>query len=298
MALIKAVHTRMAHVFGKGGTVDAPLTREDYDTLIDTFEKSAEFKSKELKGEVKKKSREERDQEFNLIRGFIAAASDLAAQYSAEFEKLTGGDPKCIGYSDFVREIHHYMQGVEDESDDRIKGAKVEQELFERRRFKTSAVFTVYLAALLESGLKINKDSMDRNSHIEELKQDFCQIVCRFNAGFSAKRESGTPNWVSNDLYIFRQSGGTYELSRDVLFEKINTAMVNAEINMGRLDPKDIEVLLFAAILQQWGIGSIPAQMVTGRYDKDREGGPYLLRKDNGLRVIPENIWTALTPRA
>lgn len=297
--LVRAVHKIMKTCFDSEGNTSDKFERKEYNRLIDEFE----HKNPSLP----KKSSKDRDEEFNLITAFINASKGLAKGYALAFNELfkdSGGnkDDRYIGYRDFVKEIGLYFQGVEEESDDRIKGRIVDKDTFEDRRYKTSAVFTVYLAALLESGLKIERRSVDGNSPIENLKKSFCQIVCRFNAGFSAKREFDTPNWVNNDLAVFKKKDEeSYDQARDLLFEKINIAMANAEINMGYLDPGDLQVLLFAAVLQQWGIGSIPAQMVTGRYDENRAEGPYLKGKENGLRIIPEGphaFWEALTPGA
>lgn len=269
--LIDFVHSLMITSFNTREKIS--LEREMFDSLTDTTTSSIEKQTKD----------------FNKINSLLNACHSIAEQYYQAFKKLTDNRVDSIGYQDFVDSIQQYFDGVLEEAKNRRDKVIPPSELFNKKRLYTCAVYTVYIAAALESGLKMPKKVI-KNTTEDQLRDNFSHLICRFNGLVSSFREKKETNWVFNDLSIIKTDALkrfkvnlSLEDSKDSLYESINEIMADADLLLKRSRPKNLAEIIYNCIIIQWGIGSLPAQLCSERYFADRAEGPYIPEAERDL---------------
>ena len=239
------------------------------------------------------------EKDYTLVLGLIKAASDLRKIYSQGFYELTLGKSGVVGYQDFLASVKQYLEGTDEETLNReAKQECLTEAIFNQKRLYTCAVYTVYVAAVLESGVQIPTTILPNTSE-DQLRINFSRLICRFNGLISAPREKDKPNWVNNDLNFIKLSregegkAVSLEDALVILLRNINAESKDSEQILEKM-VAELPYLLYTCIIMQWGIGSIPAQLCSERYSEHRAEGPYI-PKDKKPE-IGSDFWRFVTP--
>lgn len=236
----------------------------------------------------------------SFFSALLSATKDTVIDHFEGFKTLNSGEDgaSLIGFDDLKLMTFQHLEATEEETDNRLNGYVPSEEKFNKKRVKTSAVEAVYVSSVLTSGVRIPKSI--RNLHrIQLLEDNLGKFLCRFNAFISAYKEINTPNWVSNNIHIVYNSNKNiapnyiYSQSVAYLCQKINDDMYDTKKVADKLLPPDLDVYRYAGLVFYWSIGSLPAQMVSGRYHSDTRA-PYVPEdKRDELRQI-DGFWSLL----
>lgn len=285
ISLLKKVHQIMLGCLRDGPGNVKILSRLEFDNLLST-------EGEEVCGAP--------DKEYSKICGLIKACQSIGEIYPLAFYALTKGKGNVIDYNEFVDSIEQYFEGVTEEASNRKQGILPAEMNFYKKRLFTCGVYTVYLAAALESGYQIPK-KITKSTREDQLRDDFSRLICHFNGLVSANREKKEKdNWSYNDLavisyYETQRSGHpvTLEHCKDLLLGRIRTDMEDAERLLQAEFDGDIDQIIYSCIIIQWGIGSIPAQLCSKRYYEDRvENTPFI--PEGLIDKIDRNFWLLL----
>lgn len=253
--------------------------------------------------------------EYDLLKAFLRGIADIGDTFYRAFSRQEGS----MGFADFSRSVARYLRAQVSEAthrEARKSGADISSDLARRVRQEACGVYTVNYAALAECKFPIPRTVYGASSEIGRIEQAFSALICHFNDAISAFREVNDPNWTNNELYLLATEMlgdgeeeltiAHYKKAVAKLFEKITRDISDAVVDIDALQSCDFgnekeefnreifPLLVYVAVVQQWGIGSIPAQMALDRYSKHRADGPYI---KPGTCLMGENdFWQYAAP--
>jgi hypothetical protein len=240
-----------------------------------------------------------------FFTGLLNAAKDTASDHYTGFLKLNEAlleDVRndYLGYKDFKAMFLDYVEASEEEVSNRLDEIVPDEEKFNKKRVKTSAVEAVYVSSVLTAGIPIPR-SVRTGHRMNEIEDNLGKLICRFNSFISAYKEANTLNWVSNDLFIIhadkeRSSCGnefTYADSFRHLESRIFVDMKDSKRVLNSMKKSRLEEYMYAGLVVHWGVGSLPAQMVSGRYSSGTRGA--YIPEDRVLELHEKNgFWKFL----
>ena len=215
------------------------------------------------------------------VSGWAQMAKDLGFAYASSSDESIG----TLGYDEFCKELFDYLDAIYSEASDRIKSLrgifvpKLTEEEIDLRRLKTSAVNVVFLVSASTCGIRFDKNIRDLGN-MNMIESGFNQLCTGFNGLISFQKEITSSNIRSNEIIVVKESRAcSLDESVQLFLEKVSARMHNTESLINN-SPFSTKELMYIAVLWQWGLGSIPAQMCVARYSQYRD--PYVPKLEQG----------------
>ena len=238
-------------------------------------------------------------EDLSFINTLILSMGNIGYDFNLAFHtRHFAKGQQYLGYDDFCQTVNRYFESQVAEALYRSMDEPIEPELYRQmsRRLRQEAcgVYTVNYSALAECQVPISKESQELSPRILRISELFSALICHFNDLISAPREINKSNWKNNDLALLTEEQSSisptiskeanYTLAVSRLFQKINADLQGAFLEIEAITERDFasnpdqirSVLTYLAIIQEWAIGSMPAQMALDRYSKHRAEGPYI----------------------
>ena len=252
--------------------------------------------------------------DLKFMNALISSIADIGRDFNRAFHALGFFESEqYLGYPDFCASVARYLEDQATEATYRTRDVAVSSDLARRIRKEACGVYTVNYAALAECKLPIPRKDHSLSPMVARIGEAFSYLICHFNDLISAPREIGKPNWKNNEIAMLLEEqilifGASeepkkhhYQMSVKRLFGKINSDLQDALTDMEAISEADfglspdktneelIPLLTYLAVMQQWAVGSMPAQMALDRYSKHRAEGPYIKKGEclNG----DSNFW-------
>lgn len=240
-------------------------------------------------------------EEFKFMNTLMTSIADIGKDFNLAFHNLGFFESeKYLGYPDFCASVGRYLEDQATEATYHTRETPVSHDLARRIRKEACGVYTVNYAALAECKIPIPRKEHSLSPRIVRIGEAFSYLICHFNDLISAPREVGKSNWKNNEIamlleeqaQVLKEPGDPtilhYTMAVERLFEKTNSDLQDALIDMESIGDTDfgsstpainqdlLPTLTYVAVMQQWAIGSMPAQMALDCYSKHRPEGPYI----------------------